>query len=428
MKGQPAFFERVRKNASDEWDLLEQKPRLAGPWHQLFKQVQSPRHVLSELLQNADDVGATDAWVRIENDKFVFEHNGDDFTEEHFDSLCSFGFSNKRDMHTIGFRGIGFKSTFSIGNTVELYTPTLSVKFNNKRFTEPVWIDKSSTADGKTLIRVAISDRHRQQEIEKNFKEWLQNPISLLFFKHIRRLKIGEEKLFWQTQGQGPVERTEIMSLKSDPGKAYILAHSEPEPFPAEALEEIKEERLIVIHQEIDFPPCRIGIVLGTKGRLYVVLPTGVETELPFACNAPFIQDPARIKIKDPEISPTNRWLLERTGSLGASVMLKWLNSSDTVENKSRAYDLLTDVDRENNSLEGVCAAKVEVSFDSVIENEKFLLTETDELKKSGQSVIIPDEIFYVWPTENISEIFDELKRPSVSHHISNSNKNKLVK
>ena len=50
--------------------------------------------------------------------------------------------------------------------------------------------------------------------------------------------------------------------------------------------------------------------MLGAKGRLYVVLPTGVETALPFACNAPFIQDPARLKIKDPETSPTNRWLL----------------------------------------------------------------------------------------------------------------------
>jgi hypothetical protein len=45
-----------------------------------------------------------------------------------------------------------------------------------------------------------------------------------------------------------------------------------------------------------------------------------VKTALPFACNAPFIQGPARLKIKDPEISPTNRWLLERVGKLAAFV------------------------------------------------------------------------------------------------------------
>src|SRR5208282_4152270 len=95
--------------------------------------------------------------------------------------------------------------------------------------------------------------------------------------------------------------------------------------FPADALSEIRQERLLGADQEADFPACKVEIVLGAKGRLFVVLPTGVETSLPFASNAPFIQDPARLKIKDPETSPTNRWLLERVGSLAASVMLQWI-------------------------------------------------------------------------------------------------------
>ena len=56
---------------------------------------------LSELLQNADDARATEASVRIEAGEFIFGHNGDDFSEEHFTSLCRFGFSNKRALHTI---------------------------------------------------------------------------------------------------------------------------------------------------------------------------------------------------------------------------------------------------------------------------------------------------------------------------------------
>lgn len=61
MSAQPAFYATVRQKATRRWDQLEQDPELAGPWRQLFKQVQSPRHILSELLQNADDAGATDA-------------------------------------------------------------------------------------------------------------------------------------------------------------------------------------------------------------------------------------------------------------------------------------------------------------------------------------------------------------------------------
>ena len=109
----PAYFKRIRHDASELWDQLECKPELAGPWHQLFRQVQSPRHVVSELLQNADDAGATEATVEINSGEFIFSHNGQDFNEEQFASLCRFGFSNKRTLHTIGFRGVGFKSTLA---------------------------------------------------------------------------------------------------------------------------------------------------------------------------------------------------------------------------------------------------------------------------------------------------------------------------
>ena len=114
----PPFFLPIQSKSRERWELLESDPELAGPWRQLFLQIQSPRHVLSELLQNADDAGATEASAYINGDVFIFEHNGYDFDEDQFASLCRFGFSNKRSIHTIGFRGVGFKSTFSLGPIV----------------------------------------------------------------------------------------------------------------------------------------------------------------------------------------------------------------------------------------------------------------------------------------------------------------------
>src|SRR5262249_15059202 len=148
----------VRQKAAQRWEQLENDPDLAAPWHQLFKQVQSPRHVVSELLQNADDAGATKASVAIDGTEFVFTHNGEDFQHQHFSSLCRFGYSNKRALHTIGFRGIGFKSTFSIGEEVRLRTPTLSVAFRKKRFTEPRWLNGELDHCDGTSLRVIIQD------------------------------------------------------------------------------------------------------------------------------------------------------------------------------------------------------------------------------------------------------------------------------
>ena len=142
----PEYFQEIQKKARDRWDQLEGDPELAGPWGQLFRQVQSPRHVVSELLQNADDAGAREAGVSIRDGEFVFWHDGEDFTREQFGSICRFAYSNKKTLHTIGFRGIGFKSTFSLGDEVQLLTPSLAVMFRKVRFTEPIWIARRRDA------------------------------------------------------------------------------------------------------------------------------------------------------------------------------------------------------------------------------------------------------------------------------------------
>jgi hypothetical protein len=428
MKYKPAYFEKIQGGATKRWKQLEEDPELAGPWHQLFKQVQSPRHVVSELLQNADDAGATSAIINIEKGVFSFKHNGEDFTSEHFSSLCRFGYSNKRALHTIGFRGIGFKSTFSLGDRVELFTPTLSVAFNRQRFTEPIWITDVNRTDQLTEIRVEIADQNRLHEVEKNLKEWIQSPISLLFFHHIRHIRILDHDICWKSLGKGPVNNTEWMILQGKEEKKLLLAKSDFEPFPTESLSEIKQERMLSSNEDTEFPPCQIEIVLGAKGQLFVVLPTGVENDIPFACNAPFIQDPARLKIKDPEISPTNRWLLKRAGKLAASVMLQWLrNDQIDVSTRSKAYSLLPKVDGSDNSLEGICAIVIEEAFKKEIMCKSILLTNEGALKPAKQCIIIPEELANVWPINRISVIFDNQDRQLLSNDVSKSDKDKLV-
>ncbi|MFD2262815.1 sacsin N-terminal ATP-binding-like domain-containing protein [Lacibacterium aquatile] len=424
----PGYFLSIQERAIKRWDQLEEDPELAGPWHQLFKQVQSPRHILSELLQNADDAGASEARVSIEDDRFVFEHNGEDFKETHFASICRFGYSNKRALHTIGFRGIGFKSTFSLGDRVELFTPTLAVAFERARFTQPIWIDSRYLTSGSTRVEVTIADPLLRREVEKNLDEWLTSPTSLLFFKTVRRLKIGDSEVHWQSLGSGPIADSEWMALDMKAASPFLLVRSALEAFPPEALNEIRNERMLGAEDGGDFPPCRVEIVLGAKGRLYVVLPTGVEAALPFACNAPFIQDPARLKIKDPETSPTNRWLLNRAGELAANAMMKWLEQPKiSAQDRADAYGLLPDVDRKATTLEGACGATVELAFDAAIVNRPILLTEEGRLVDAEAAIAVPHPIFDIWPSDQAAALLDDKSRPVLSQHVSASNRTKLV-
>jgi len=285
----------------------------------------------------------------MEDDVFVFEHNGVDFTEEHLSSLCRFGFSNKRHLHTIGFRGIGFKSTFSLGEEVKLVTPTLTLAFDRKRFTEPVWLNSGHEhTGGTTQVRIKITREESQEWLSSNIQQWASSPASILFFRNIRNLEFERLQISVQALGAGPTQKSQWIELIAEKKWKLLLLRSEEEAFPEDAVDEVRQERG---DEEFRLPPCSVEIVYGLTGiqRLYTVLPTGAELNSTFSCNAPFIQDPGRMGIKHPVYSPTNKWLLERAGLLIAETIEEWVNASgESMEHRAESYGCLPSVDDED--------------------------------------------------------------------------------
>ena len=416
----PEFFEPIRQASERRWQQLEADPELAGPWHQLFKQVQSPRHVLSELLQNADDAGATEASAQIENGLFVFSHNGEDFKPDHFASLCRFGYSNKRSLHTIGFRGIGFKSTFSLGPVVKIQTPSLSVSFEKERFTLPCWQDQQEEVDGQaTHIVVKIQDELREAELNKNLTEWQKSPVSLLFFRSIRKLKINSHELFWEHSGSGPASNSDWFSLNQSSADRYLLVQSELEDFPDECVDEIRQERILAADTDFSLPPSRVELVLGAGAGIYVVLPTTVKPPLPFACNGPFMQDPARVKIKDPETSPTNRWLLKRIGKLAATTMSQWLSNQELeLKQRAEAYRLMPKGISSRQGLEGSCAQDTEQSFFDHLQDSPIVLSQSGRVETSGHCISLDKQVHSIWNEEVFAQEIEPNSRRLICEEI----------
>ena len=412
----PSYFDKIQTISEDNWDYFDKNPNIAGPFWLLLEQLNSPRHVVSELLQNADDAEATEVSINIVDGVFQFTHNGHDFEEGEFSSICNFGYSNKRLLHTIGFRGIGFKSTFSLGPTVELNTPTLRVAFHKKRFTYPVWTDLDLPEDGNTQIVVKIIDQKTEKEIINSMDSWLKSPLSLLFFNNVRKLNIGGEELHWENLGPGPVENSRWMTLKGTQ-TSHLFIRSKEEAFPEESIAEIRESRRLLDTDKTDLPPCKIEIAVGARGEIFSVLPTGVTTPFTFAMNAPFMQDPARQSIKNPEFSPTNQWLLKRIGQLAASVMLEWLHRDDLpIGERVKAYDILPGPDLTENPIQIACAKEIKRSLIDGVEGQTFVLSEDGSLAVTGNSVSIPSVLWKIWTSEQIVSILD---RSLISRYIN---------
>ena len=93
-----------------------------------------------ELLQNAVDAQSNSSStlnVRmvIEDDYFVFMHNGTAFTERDIEGLCDVGNGNKmKDVKKIGYKGIGFKSVFMRSNHVVVKSGGYCFKFDKSHW------------------------------------------------------------------------------------------------------------------------------------------------------------------------------------------------------------------------------------------------------------------------------------------------------
>ena len=421
----PDYFNRVAASAIELWVKLKD-PVLAGPWKQLFAQVQSPRHVLSELLQNADDAGAKSASVRVIDNEFVFEHDGEDFTEEQFQSLCRFGYSNKRKLHTIGFRGVGFKSTFSLGDRVRIQTPTLDVVFERERFTLPVW-SKNATATPRTRISVPFEDGNRMRQLGMNCEEWTTSPASLLFFRNLQELTVESHTIRKEIIARGPIAGSHRIRLTGADTEELLLIRSAEEAFSDDVVNEIRQERNA---DDLHLPPCSVELVLGLGGdqRLFVVLPAGTDVDLPFSINAPFLQDPARQRIKEPEVSPCNRWLLERAGKLAGEALVAWLEKEHlSMENRAKAYQLLRGPVTDAADLTTSATKQVMDALLSAVDDKPILLTNKGKLADIGECTALPEVLHEVWDSKELTAIFAKNAEHLLSVAISRTACNALV-
>jgi hypothetical protein len=423
----PDFFFEVQARSRSQWRKLEADSSLAAPWWQLFRQVQSPANVVSELLQNAEDAGASEAHVLIRDGIFIFEHNGRDFTADDFSSLCSFGQSNKRFLHSIGFRGIGFKSVFSIGDEVHVHTPSLSFAFQARRFTLPVWLGKEFT-EGSTRIEIPIRDEHVLKRLQENLNYWKKHPFALFFLDHISKLVIDGFEIQKKIVGRGPVNDSYQVVMKARRTYSVLIFNSRDEEFPPEALEEIRRERSVF---DLEMPPCRVQIILGLPSNqlVYVVLPTNVKVDLPFSCNAPFIQDPGRFVIKDPSISPTNRWLLDRIGRLARESLESWLrNRKLSIQDRSSAYRLLPGKPSRTASTLGTTVTEAICKhFESALQNSAVLLTARGTLVTQEKCIAPPRVAYEVWPIKELGTVFgDAYQEGILSDHVSDEHRKRL--
>ena len=169
--------------------VQSRNPKFSGGFKTIIKD--QGGHLVHELIQNAQDTGATEIKVELHTDKLEFWHNGNSFSYTNIESLTSLGGSDKSEnKSTIGKFGFGFKSVFSITNKPIIKCDTCCFEIID--IFCPVFLPNEDTNGWTKFIFEFIDGQ--ESKIHQNLKEKLQNDIterSILFLSNIQKLSIS---------------------------------------------------------------------------------------------------------------------------------------------------------------------------------------------------------------------------------------------
>ncbi|MGB6578362.1 MAG: hypothetical protein WBF34_10610 [Streptosporangiaceae bacterium] len=278
----------------------------------LLGQLYSERtHFIFELIQNAEDAGATELAFELFEDRLELRHDGRPFTEADVRGVCGVGKSGKSgDLTAIGKFGIGFKSVYAYTKSPRVYSggehfrienyvrpfPVEPVPFAGTLFVFPFDHD---TVPAPVAVREIAAALNALQ------------PRILLFLRNIEHLRV---------EGAGVtgsvVERS--IAERSGPSRRVTLSRSGR-----------RGDQWLVWHRQVpDHPGQRIEIAFRLVGGriaaaaespLTVFFPTEKETFLGFLIQGPYRTTPARDNI--PGHDPSNQALVRETAALLTDVL-----------------------------------------------------------------------------------------------------------
>jgi hypothetical protein len=310
----PADYERIRDEniARYGWDTAVLD---------LLGHLYSERtHFIFELIQNAEDAGATELAFELFEDRLEVRHDGRPFTEADVRGVCGVGASEKSgDLTTIGQFGIGFKAVYAYTRSPRIYSA--GEHFRIERYVRPHVVDPLEDGTAGTLfvfpfdhetVPAAVAVREIAAALDAI------EPGTLLFLANITCLRSAGV----QVAGSVIERRT---GRRTGTRRHVILSTGRRWP----------DEEWLVWHRQLDdlgHPAQRVEVAFrlgATSGErrieecarspLTVFFPTEKETFLGFLIQGPYRTTPARDNV--PEHDPSNQALVRQTATLLAGVL-----------------------------------------------------------------------------------------------------------
>ena len=322
------IIERVHERRKKLADVLRDE-EYSGIRHIVEELYPDSAHFIFELLQNAEDVGATEVDFELYSDCLSFEHNGRPFSEADILGITNIGKGAKfDDVDTIGRFGVGFKAVFAYTESPRIWSPTSSFEING--LVLPSLLSDRTDLNGKTRFEFPFNNPKKPsdvayREVEDGLRELAET--TLLFLNHLHSIswKIADSgggavlrmghtenhiEVLKETNGTTTASSHFLRFTQPVEGLAEQTTHKTATAFALEFLPEVK-----TFNQNL--PLAKQMKIVPVPGQVAVFFPAEKETSgLRFHLHAPFVPELSRASIKE---TPANEPLFEQLAALAAA-------------------------------------------------------------------------------------------------------------
>jgi hypothetical protein len=312
----PAEYDRIRAEnvARYGWDtaVLE-----------LLGQLYSERtHFIFELIQNAEDAGATDLTFTLFADRLEVRHDGRDFTVADVRGICGVGQGTKADDLTqIGKFGIGFKAVYAYTDSPRIHSG--AENFRIEKYVRPHSVDPLGEPAAGTVFVFPFDRREVPATVAvQEISAALGNigVETLLFLRNIERVRscglvAADTVLGRRSAARARSGRRVWLSSGRASGRGDEEWFVWERPLKGLGQPDQRVEIAFMVRAEIDSR----RLIRRETSPLVVFFPTQKETFLGFLLQGPYRTTPARDNV--PEHDEWNQALVRETARLLTEVL-----------------------------------------------------------------------------------------------------------
>ena len=327
---------------------------------------------LAEILQNADDTGASEVRLLLRDDDLLMSHNGEEMRLRHVLGVAMPWFSTKRaESGSFGRFGIGLSALRSISRMIEVHCSPYHVRLGQPILSsiDPAQLPAGFDEEGWTVFRVSLTEAGVEfEELAGWIERW--GDAGLLFLRNVnqvtlrgsgsdtlRRLSVSRDAAkSLQPDGSAEFPVVRRQHVETADGRSWLVYSSDV----------LSPSGVSRAHNKKMEPTTPVGVALplhrASVGQVYAGLPV-VGTVLPVFLNAQFDPLTSRRDLAD---TPWNRALVPLVARVWSHAAVDMFRLEPAAAWRAMPVEFGRDPDEVSSPVARMNAAIIEIARNSV--------------------------------------------------------------